>query len=119
MPQSFTYDLPQSLFNEAFVNRVLAISQMRPTLLITANPVHARWLKHHALLRSAAHVEIRTLQSALIAQLNSTKRRTVLSATGRGALVNAAWSAVAGPLYQQFGSRRGAVGEISRIFTWL
>lgn len=56
MPQSFTYDLPQSLFNEAFVNRVLAISQMRPTLLITANPVHARWLKHHALLRSAAHV---------------------------------------------------------------
>ena len=119
MPQSFTYDLPQSLFNEAFVNRVLAISQMRPTLLITANPVHARWLKHHALLRSAAHVEIRTLQSALIAQLNSTKRRTVLSATGRGALVNAAWSAVAGPLYQQFGSRRGAVGEISRILTWI
>lgn len=119
MPQSFTYALPQALFNDSFVAHITTISTQRPTLVITANPVHARWLKQHTVLRGAAHIEIRTLQSALIAQLNRIQRRTILSATARGTLVNAAWYAVNGPLYRQFGNRRGAVGEISRALTWI
>ncbi len=117
--QTYTYDVPQALFSEHFVQQIRNTSQTHQTLVISANADHVRWLKQHPALRAMPQLEIRTIQSALITQLNRFKRRTVLSATGRTALVYAAWQRVDGVLFQQYGSKRGAVGEISNALTWI
>lgn len=119
MCKSYTYDVPQLLFSHEFVSLLLDTSAERQTLVISANAQHARWLSLHPRIQAAPHITVRTLQSTLIHQLNSVKRRTVLSALGRSALVQSAWQTHAGELYRRYGMRRGAVAEIGRALSWI
>lgn len=119
MIETCCYDSPQALFHPDFISLVVAKSQGRRTVIISANATHAQALKTMLTDQQHANISVMTLQSFLIRQLQYQRPRKVLNATSRAMLVQQAWQRANGALWHTYGSNRGAVREVGQLLSWI
>jgi len=117
--QSLRYLYPQTVYTSAFWSDVADPSHTQPTLVLTASREHVRWLRSSLSAHPMAFHTVATLQSFLLKVVTSAQPWRVVTAFERTALVHTAWQSVGGPLYDHYGTNRGADSEMARMLSYL
>lgn len=117
--QSLRYLYPQTVYTSAFWSVVADPTHEQPTLLLTANRDHVHWLRNTLPARTTGFRTVATLQGYLLKTVTAAQPWRVLTAYERTALVRTAWQTVGGPLYDRYGTNRGADSEMARILSYL
>ena len=117
--QSLRYLYPQTIYTTAFWSDIAEPTRTQPTLVLTASREHVHWLRTTLSAHDRGFTTIATLQSYLLKSVITVKPWRVLTAFERTALVRIAWQSVGGPLYDRYGTNRGADSEMARIISYL
>ena len=117
--QSLRYLYPQTVYTTAFWSDVAEPSHAQPTLVLTASREHVRWLRTTLSAPAMGLHTVATLQSYLLKAVTTAQPWRVITAFERTALVRTAWQTAGGPLYDQYGTNRGADSEMARILSYL